>query len=313
MKKNIIEKIKKIINPLVAIIVIFFIVFFTYGLFTIDVSQNRSVDLNIISNESDNAEVFYIQESISSDISDTEKLYDAQYTSESSVSENADYSPEGYDEYICSESDIVIDENNSYNGNENENLSPEIKTEGYQTETENNSEISESEENSECPSEYLSVDTQQSEEEKIISGPEAVRQFNKRYVTGGGFGCHYGISDSTSVFAQNITNYFSIGATGTVNLWDDGVTDVVINCSDFDTINFKIGLEDGITHNAKVRFFLDDFDGNPVQELELVPGDIPQEISIILRDATALKIQVENEASTEHSTVIFYDTVLINK
>lgn len=144
----------------------------------------------------------------------------------------------------------------------------------------------------------------------ILCGADAVKGLNSSLVTDtGGLGFHYG-SDTFRVFGEDRSDFFSIVTSGQLNIWCDAVMSGCFNCTNIDKMTFTLGLEDGTSNNAYVRFYLDDNFDYPVHEIDLQPGDIPKQYSLDLQNAYALTIEVENMASCEPNRAVFYDVTI---
>ena len=143
-----------------------------------------------------------------------------------------------------------------------------------------------------------------------LCGSDAIEGLSSVLVTEtGGFGFHYG-NDTIRVFGEERSDFFSIATTGQLNIWCNDVMSGCFNCSNIDTLSFTLGLEDGTSNSAYVRFYTDDNLDYPVQEVELQPGSIPKQYTIDLHNVSALKIEVANMASCESNRAIFYDVTI---
>lgn len=144
----------------------------------------------------------------------------------------------------------------------------------------------------------------------IYDGAEAVKQLNNTHVSdNGGYSVLYG-SNTLRVYAEERSNLFCLSMTGGLNLWSDGTSYTVFNCSQIDTLTFYAALEDGRKNNVEVKFFLDDNMEYPAHEITLVAGGMPQQVTLDLKEASSLRIVTENQAATEHNMAVFYDISL---
>ena len=142
-------------------------------------------------------------------------------------------------------------------------------------------------------SEYADVTAEdyiQSDHFGKLTGIDALRMLDSKYVADEGYyECHTG-DDILRVFAEDRPNSFT------------NLGDVYFNVQGISSISFFVGMENGMNDYSTVRLY-DDGAQEPVQEIEVEPGMVPVEIYLDLEEVSSLRIDVD----AYHTHTVFFD------
>lgn len=199
---------------------------------------------------------------------------------------------------------------------------PSESTETLPTETSENMPISdfESEPKSELesnPESTISSAEQEmphNETFKVLTDRDAMKVVSDAFVTDtGGYQEHFTTSESVNVFAEDITNCFSVLCGASFNLWGCGTQEIVFNLNKIsksgDALTFTSGLTSGCSDYIECKIYLDN-EEIPYLEFIMNADSAPLTHTIDnLSQHSSMKI-VLNNCSGNMNTACFYNFII---
>lgn len=122
--------------------------------------------------------------------------------------------------------------------------------------------------------------------------------------------------DAYNVFAEQTSDVFSFRTLVWYNMWGHNIQDVCFNAQKLtalgDIFCFKAGLEDGGSGTVTLSIYLDGDTENPAYQYTLDASLPPVDVSVDIRDASSMKIVVENHAG-DQNRIVCYDFDFVNE
>lgn len=149
-------------------------------------------------------------------------------------------------------------------------------------------------------------------EPKFLEGREVLRLLADSVVTSTQGYKEITGKELVSVFAEDVTNCFTMDTAVSYNLWSKNIQSVVystkklLNCGNY--LSFDMGIGTGGNGSVDVRIFTDSSE-IPSQEFTLKADEPPMCVVIDISKAPTLKIVCDNRAS-EQNRVVAYNLVL---
>lgn len=154
----------------------------------------------------------------------------------------------------------------------------------------------------------------QNETFKVLIDRDAMKVVSDAFVTDtGGYQEHFTASESVNVFAEDITNCFSVLCGASFNIWGCGTQEVVFNLNKIsksgDALTFTSGLTSGCSDYIECKIYLDNED-IPYLEFTMNADSAPLTHTIDnLSQHSSMKI-VLNNCSGNMNTACFYNFII---
>lgn len=154
----------------------------------------------------------------------------------------------------------------------------------------------------------------QPESTSVLTGRESMKVVSDSFVTDtGGYQEHFTASESVNVFAEDVTNCFTILCAASYNIWGGGTQEAVFNLNKIsnsgDTLTFTSGLTSGCCDYIECAIYLDG-EEIPYLEFNMNADSAPLTHTIDnLSQHSSMKI-VLNNCSGNMNTACFYNFII---
>ncbi len=142
-----------------------------------------------------------------------------------------------------------------------------------------------------------------------LSSSDVLKLLSNSLVTKtAGYSEHFGSLDTLNVFAEDITNSFSINTAAWYNMWGGSVQSCVFSTKKLqeqgNLLSFDVGLMSGSEDTLDVKIYVSNPDF-PDYEFTLNATEPPQRHEIDISTSDTLKIELNNHAGVQNKAVFY--------